>query len=110
NRSEIELLIGCFINMLPLRLDLATDPAAGELLAQVRATALGGYAHQDTPFEQIVDALGLRRDLSHSPVFQVMFSWQNVPVAPLSLPGLDLEPVAVASGGSRFDLTLELAE
>ncbi|HEX6287737.1 MAG TPA: condensation domain-containing protein, partial [Herpetosiphonaceae bacterium] len=108
NRAEIEPLIGFFVNTLALRADLSGQPTFRELLCRVRAVALEAYAHQDLPFERLVDALQLPRDLSRPPLFQVMFVLQNAPLPSLNLEDLTLEPVTIDSRTSRFDLTLEL--
>jgi amino acid adenylation domain-containing protein len=108
HRAEIEPLIGFFVNTQALRVDLSGSPSVGELLAQVRATALAAQAHQDVPFEQVVEALSPARSLAHSPVFQVMFAWQNAPEGSLDLPGLQLEPVKASSTTVKFDLELSL--
>ncbi len=105
---EIEDLIGCFINVLVLRIELTEGMICGELLARVREVALGAYDHQDLPFEILVDELSVARDLSRTPLFQAMFVWQNAPVSELRLPGLRVEPVAVPIGSSAFDLTLSM--
>ncbi|RME01278.1 MAG: non-ribosomal peptide synthetase, partial [Deltaproteobacteria bacterium] len=109
NRSEIEGLIGFFVNTLPLRADLSGNPPFTDLLRQVRERALEAYRHQDLPFERLIEALDLSRALSHSPLFQVMFILQN-PLPPLEVPGLSFEPVPVESGGAKFDLTLSVAQ
>src|SRR4029079_7943037 len=108
HRVEIEPLIGFFVNTQALRVDLSGSPSVAELLAQVRASALAGQAHQDIPFEQVVEALSPIRSMAHSPVFQVMFAWQNAPAGSLELPGLELEPVGTSSTTVKFDLELSL--
>ncbi len=110
NRVETEPLIGFFVNTLALRADLREDPEFLRLLKQVRETTLEAYAHQDLPFEKLVEEIAPQRSLSHTPVFQVVFVLQNAPLGSLELPGLRLEPVAVETGQAKFDLTLSLAE
>jgi amino acid adenylation domain-containing protein len=110
HRAEVEPLIGFFVNTQALRIDLSASPSVGQLLAQVRATALAAQDHQDLPFEQVVEALQPQRSLAHSPVFQVMFSWQNAPEGTLQLPGLQLQPVAADASTIKFDLELSLQE
>ncbi|KAB7762066.1 hypothetical protein CKY51_22090, partial [Xanthomonas maliensis] len=90
-RSELESLIGLFVNTQALQIDLRDNPSVSALLAQVRATALAAQAHQDLPFEHVIDALNPARNLAHHPVFQVMFAWQNAPDNPIALPGLTVE-------------------
>ncbi len=109
-RPELEGLIGFFVNTLVLRTDLSENPTFEELLERVRETALGAYAHQDVPFELVVEALQPQRDLSRTPLFQVMFILQNTPRPPADLPGLVLSPIEADSGTAKFDLTLALAE
>ncbi|MGZ3461025.1 MAG: condensation domain-containing protein, partial [Archangium sp.] len=109
-RGETEGLIGFFVNTLVLRTKLEGDPTFRELLGQVRETTLGAYAHQDVPFEKLVDALQPQRSLGRTPLFQVMFILQNAPIPELALPGLALQPVPVENQTSRFDLTLTLEE
>jgi amino acid adenylation domain-containing protein len=116
-RSEIEGLIGFFVNMLPVRVDLSGAPAVAEALGRVKARALEAQANQDIPFEQVVERVQPARSLSHTPLFQVMFAWQNAPEESLELPGLALDPLDPAgSGGSpsevraKFDLSLALRE
>nr|WP_244172052.1 non-ribosomal peptide synthetase [Myxococcus virescens] len=109
-RAETEGLIGFFVNTLVLRARLAGNPTFRELLAQVRERTLGAYAHQDIPFERLVEELKPDRDLSRSPLFQVMFILQNTPTVELHLPGLTLAGMDGDSRTSKFDLTLELTE
>jgi len=109
NRRELEDLIGVFINNLVLRIDASGDPSFRELLGRVRETALAAYAHQDLPFETLVDALGGSRDLSRTPLFQVLFVEQNVPLRRLELPELALDPREIDLGTARFDLALAVA-
>ena len=110
NRLEIEGLIGFFVNTLVLRTNLSGNPSFRELLHRVRETCLGAYAHQDLPFERLVEELHLARDLSRNPLFQVMFVLQNASLQPLELPGLSLSPVEVDTGTTHFDLTLNIVD
>ena len=111
NRAEIEGLIGFFVNTLVLRTDLSGDPGFSELVRRVREVALGAYAHQDVPFEQLVEVLQPERDMSHSPLFQVMFALQNAPFRAQEISvDLVLEPVEAHSGTAKFDLTLFMVE
>jgi len=112
NRShtEVEPLIGFFVNTLALRLDLGDRPSVAQLLGQVRDRVLQAQSHQDLPFEQVVEALRPQRTMAHSPIFQLMFAWQNAPRMPFELDGLTLHEVPVESVHARFDLTLELEE
>ncbi|HEY0365730.1 MAG TPA: condensation domain-containing protein [Pyrinomonadaceae bacterium] len=103
-RRDIEGLIGFFVNNLVLRGDLSGNPTFRELLRRSREVTLGAYAHQELPFEMLVDALRRERG-SNSSLFQVMFVMQNTPAAALELPGLKLEPFAVSDEQSAFDLT-----
>lgn len=109
-RSEIEGLIGFFVNTLALRVDLSGRQTIRELLALVRQGCLGAYTHQDVPFEKVVEVLQPVRDVSYSPIFQVMFELQNAPVSELNIPGLHIKNVDVESLTAKFDLTLTLSE
>ncbi|HYR08675.1 MAG TPA: amino acid adenylation domain-containing protein, partial [Longimicrobium sp.] len=111
-RPEVEELIGFFVNTLALRVDLSARPTVGELLAQVKARAMEGQRNQDIPFEQVVERLRPVRSLAYSPLFQVMFAWQNAGGgrAP-ELPGLQLDPADAAPRvNAKFDLLLSLWE
>ncbi|MBA3354607.1 MAG: amino acid adenylation domain-containing protein [Pyrinomonadaceae bacterium] len=110
NRAEIEDLIGSFASMLVLRTDLSGDPTFRELLAHVRGVALGAYAHQDLPFEKLVEELQPERSLSHNPLFQVVFGLQNAPMPPLEFSGLALNPLQVDHWTAKFDLVLHMVE
>ncbi|HYW09022.1 MAG TPA: amino acid adenylation domain-containing protein [Longimicrobium sp.] len=110
-RQEIEGLIGFFVNTLALRVDLGGSPTVAELLRRVKARALGAQHHQDIPFEQVVELLHPARSLAHSPLFQVMFSWQNAPPGGLELPGLELGAVErAAQDTAKFDISMSLRE
>ncbi|MFL5541818.1 MAG: condensation domain-containing protein, partial [Longimicrobiaceae bacterium] len=110
-RSEIEGLIGFFVNTLPVRVDLSGAPTVAEALGRVKARALEAQANQDIPFEQVVERVQPARSLAHSPLFQVMFAWRNAPGGSLELPGLSLAPAdATPHGTARFDLLLSLSE
>ncbi|RKH28704.1 amino acid adenylation domain-containing protein [Corallococcus sp. CA041A] len=109
-RAEVEGLIGLFVNMLALRSDLSGKPTFKELLNRVHESTLDAYAHQDIPFERLVDALKPERHLSHSPIFQVMFVLQNAPMPALEAPGLVMEAKPVDTGTTKYDLSLLLVD
>jgi amino acid adenylation domain-containing protein len=109
-RVELEPMIGFFVNTLVMRVDLAGDPDFHTLLGRVRERALDAYAHQDLPFERLVEELAPERDLRLNPLFQVMLQVGNLPLAPISLTGLQLVPVPAARGQAMFDLLLSVAE
>ena len=110
NRSEIEGLIGFFANTLALRGDLSGNPSFRELLTRVREVALSAYAHQDLPFEKLVEELRPERSLSHNPLFQVLFALQNTPALDQQIPGLKLRGVGAKVGTAKCDLALFMAE
>jgi amino acid adenylation domain-containing protein len=110
NRVELEGLIGFFVNTLALRTDLSGNPSFREIVGRVRAIALEAYAHQDMPFEQLVEQMQPERTMSRNPLFQVMFQMENTPKEDLPLPGLVLSPVEVGRVTSQFDLSFDVME
>ena len=110
NRLELEGLIGFFVNTLVLRADLADDPTVRELLGRVRAEVLGAQAHQDLPFEKLVEELAPARSLSRSPLVQTVFSLQASSWGGFGLPGVAADRVAFALGIAKFELEVSLAE
>ncbi len=112
NRAETEPLIGFFINQLALRTDLSGNPSLRQLLGRVREVALGAYAHQDLPFEKLVEALNPERNLSYSPLFQVKLVFQNAVdlSQTLQLPGLSVKSLGGETKKAKFDLLLTLTE
>jgi amino acid adenylation domain-containing protein/FkbM family methyltransferase len=107
---ETEELIGLFASTLVMHTDLSGDPGFTELLKRVRQTALDAYAHQDVPFERLVEELQPERSLSHSPLFQVAFALQNVTPPELEMFGLRVEAVSVENNTAKFDLTLSMID
>ena len=111
NRREVEGVIGCFINTLPLRADFSDDPTFRSLLECVRKTCLAAYAHQDVPFEKLVEEFQPKRSLNHSPLFQAMLILQPHDKRQITaLCGASLTPVRLHNGSAKFDLTLDLRE
>jgi fengycin family lipopeptide synthetase B len=110
NRMEIEGLIGFFVNTLVLRTNVSNNPTFADLLHRVRETALEAYAHQDLPFEKLVEELRPERDLSRSPLFQVMFVFQNASPRELKFKGLNVSPMRITPDTTKFDLTLSVHE
>ncbi|HEX8189018.1 MAG TPA: amino acid adenylation domain-containing protein, partial [Pyrinomonadaceae bacterium] len=109
-RFETERMIGLFVNTLPLRVDLTGDPTFAELLGRARAVALGAYANQDVPFEQLIERLKVERQPGRTPLFQVMLTLQNAPAPPAAAQDLSLEVLDVPTGTSKFDLSLTLMQ
>ena len=109
-RSELEGLIGFFVNTLVLRTDLSGDPSFEVLLDRVKSMTLGAYEHQDVPFEHLVDALSVERDMSRSPLFQVMFALQNAPMDSIASLDVEMRGLPVEGVISKFDLSLNVFE
>jgi non-ribosomal peptide synthetase component F len=111
-RAEIENLIGFFVNTLVMKADFSSSLNFRELVQQVKTTALEAYAHQDVPFEMLVDRIQPDREMSHSPLFQVVFSLQNNQITTSALDIGDIQIAAVEADTriSKFDLTLTIAE
>ena len=110
NRTEIEGLIGFFVNSLAMRTDLSGNPTFLELLRRVQNVALGAYQHQDLPFEKLVEKLNPERDMSHNPLFQIVFAIQNISAEELQLPGLTLSLFPIERVTVGFDLEIHLWE
>ena len=110
NRQEIEGLIGLFVNTLIFRTNLSGNPSFRELLGRAYQMSLGAYAHQDLPFEKLVEVLQPERNLSYNPLVQVMFGFQNTPRQVLELPDLKMEFIESNTSAVKYDLALLIAE
>ena len=108
NRAETEDLIGLFVNTLPIRARVGDRPTFRELLKRVSYSAIDANAHQNLPFSMLVEDLQPHRDLSRTPLFQVMFVFQNLPIDPLALPGLRITPIEIEDDAAKFDLSLSM--
>ena len=109
-RVELEPMIGFFVNTLVLRGDLSGKPSLRKLLKQVRDIALEAYAHPELPFEHLVDTIQPERNLSYTPLFQVMLNLQNTPARNLRIAGATTREVKIDNGTAKFDLTLSLED
>ncbi|MFC4531322.1 amino acid adenylation domain-containing protein [Sphaerisporangium dianthi] len=110
SRPELEGMVGCFLNMLTMRADLSGDPTFTELLSRTRESALDAYAHQDLPFERLVQELNVPRDVSRPPLFQTIFSMQNYGGRGRPVDGLGIAPFPVETLSTRFELELYASE
>jgi amino acid adenylation domain-containing protein len=106
----LDELVGFFVNTLVLRADVGGDPSLAEVIGRVREADLAAFAHQDLPFEQLVEAVAPERSLGRNPLFQVMVVFQNAPGQPWQLPGLEVSPAGAGTGGARFDLMFHVWE
>jgi non-ribosomal peptide synthetase component F len=110
DRPELEPLIGFFVNMLPIRTDLSGNPRFRYLLRRVKESVVGAFAHQEMPFEKLVEEIQPERELGQMPLFNITFGVQNAPVEEVRLSGLEISPVATEQESARFDLTLWITE
>lgn len=109
-RVETEDVIGVFVNTVVLRTEMSDDLTVSALLRQTREVAIAAYAHQDLPFEKVVEVMRPDRDLSRAPLFQVMFQLRNLPKRGVNVPGLEVESISLDIGVSKFDLSLEITD
>src|SRR5215471_9277938 len=110
NKTEVEALIGCFVNTLLFRGRMGGEPTFEEMVRRARGAAIGAYDHQEMPFEKIVEELRPARTLSHNPLFQVMFALQNMPSQELEMEGVNLREVAARLTPTQFDLNVTMVE
>ncbi|KAF9342577.1 hypothetical protein BGX26_007250, partial [Mortierella sp. AD094] len=110
NHADIEQLIGFFVNTLVIRVDMSGNPTISELIKHVREQAIAAQTHQDLPFEKVVEIVQPHRHMDHTPLFQVMFAWQNNEQGSLTLPGLDISHLDIGYEAAKFDLDLQLQE
>src|SRR5262249_29037230 len=110
SRTELEPLIGYFSNSVVLRVNMSGDPTFRELTKRVKEVALGAYSHQDLPFEKLVVEMQPDRDLSYSPMYQIMFSVGEHKDLGLDLPGLEITPIIIDRGIAKFDMTFGMTE
>ncbi|HEV2846639.1 MAG TPA: condensation domain-containing protein, partial [Thermoanaerobaculia bacterium] len=109
-QSELEGLVGFFVNTLPLRVDLSGGPTFRELLRRVREVTVAAFSHEEMPFERIVEELDPQREVGRNPVFQVMLALQSQPWPDLTMGGLDVSAIEAGTGGAKVDLTLAWRE
>ena len=109
-RAELEGVVGCFVNIVVLRAELSGEPCAAELIARLREVCLDAFAHQELPFDRLVEELQPARDLGRNPLFQVMFALHHAPEAPLELPGLELRALELDPAAAKVDLSLQIQE
>jgi len=110
NRLDLENLIGFFINTIVIRTDLSNCPTFLSLLKTIKETSLEAFNNQDLPFEKLIDSLEIKRDASHSPIFQVMFTYQNIPKMKISLSEITLEQIELDSQNAKFDINITMSE
>jgi amino acid adenylation domain-containing protein len=110
DRRELESVVGLFVNTLVMRADVSDDPPFLEMLGRVRETSLSAFAHQQMPFDLLVEELRVPRDAARNPLFQVVFALQNAPLAPMELPGLVLRPQEIPTSTTHFDLELHVQD
>jgi amino acid adenylation domain-containing protein len=110
SRTELEPLIGYFSNSVVLRMNMGGDPTFRELLKQTKEVALAAYSHQHLPFEKLVTEMQPQRDLSYSPMYQVMFSVGEYKDLGIELPGMEITPIIIDRGVAKFDMTLGMTE